>query len=351
LVSVIDWNVTLRGFVEGFLPSLALVIFMLILVPILTFLTNHQVQFFQVEIFIKKGFITKSATSQSVMAKYFTFQIINVFLTMLLANSLFTLFSEIEHYFSNLGDLVRVLATTIPPQATFFMNYVLISTITVYTLSLWRPADAIIYYIKKRFFVRTQRELDQLHELEEFPYPVAYGNTLLIFIIVLTYSSIAPLILPFGALYCVLAYSTTRYNLIYVYKSSYESGGSIFPSIINRICFGVLLYQVTLGGVFSLNLYPIGATICFALVPCTLLFWYRLMSHHKKYSLYCPLELCAKPEPPPDRRYSVETKSEIYQSCVQLYTHPAMKPLRVGFVEKILDDVEYDSESDRLVTN
>lgn len=44
LVSVIDWNVTLRGFVEGFLPSLALVIFMLLLVPILTLVTKRQVK-------------------------------------------------------------------------------------------------------------------------------------------------------------------------------------------------------------------------------------------------------------------------------------------------------------------
>lgn len=294
-----------------------------------------------------------SEVLQSVMAKYFTFQVINVFLTMLLASSVFTLLSEIEHYISDLGALVRVLATSIPPQANFFMNYVLISTITVYTLSLWRPLDAIIYYIKKRFFVKTQRELDHLHQLEEFTYPVAYGNTLLIFIIVLTYSSIAPLILPFGALYCALAYATTRYNLIYVYKSSYESGGKIFPSIINRICFGVVLYQVTLGGVFSINLYPIGASISFFLVLVTLLFWYRLMSHYKKYSLYCPLELCALPQPVPDKRVSVESKSEIFQSCVQLFTHPAMKPLRVGYVEKILDEVEEDSsrDSDRLVTN
>ena len=259
----------------------------------------------------------------SVMRKYFAFLTINSFLTMLVAGSLLSLVSEFKHYISNPGDLVQMLATSIPPQANFFINYVMISSFTVHTMSLWRPVDVVIYWIKRKYFAKTSRERKELNKPLEYPFNVYYAQTLLIFLIVISYSTISPLILPFGLAYFMLAYLSTRYNLIYVYQQTYEGGGLLFPSVINRLCFCVALYQVTLAGVFSLNLYPIAAAVVSAMVIVTGIFWYYLKYHFLLQATYLPLNVCIAQSSIQDLHESNEILSNEKE-----YLHKAMEPIR-----------------------
>jgi hypothetical protein len=53
----------------------------------------------------------------------------------------------------------------------------------------------------------------------------------MIFIIGLTYSVIAPLVLPFVVAFFGFGYLVMKYQLMYVYIPQYESGGRFWPKV------------------------------------------------------------------------------------------------------------------------
>lgn len=87
------------------------------------------------------------------------------------------------------------------------------------------------------------------------------------------YSTLNPLITPFGCIYYGLAYITGRYNIVYVYTPDRQGEGAMFPSIFTRLVWSLIVYQVTLAGVLGLALFPAAASIA-VLVVVSLVFWW-----------------------------------------------------------------------------
>ena len=50
LVSVFNLNETVKGFIQGFLPSLALILFMILLIPIITAIVHIEVNFSEISL-------------------------------------------------------------------------------------------------------------------------------------------------------------------------------------------------------------------------------------------------------------------------------------------------------------
>jgi hypothetical protein len=107
---------------------------------------------------------------------------------------------------------------------------------------------------------------------------VNYGTVapaiLVIFVIVLSYAMVAPLILPFGAAYFAIGYvvwknqvrgiadatsmrpapPTRAYaQLLYVYIPQYESGGRLWPKLFKYMLTGLFIAQLTIVGVLGLK--------------------------------------------------------------------------------------------------
>ncbi len=80
-----------------------------------------------------------------------------------------------------------------------------------------------------------------------------YSRNLLILVIVLSYSTIAPVILPFGAAYFFFAYFVWKHQLVYVLTSEYDSRGRIWPKIFRFCCISLFVAQLTVLGVISLK--------------------------------------------------------------------------------------------------
>jgi hypothetical protein len=67
-------------------------------------------------------------------------------------------------------------------------------------------------------------------------YLSSVSSSLLIFLLGMTYSTIAPLILPFVFIYFVYGYFVYKYNLVFVRAPRFESGGLFFPLVFARLC-------------------------------------------------------------------------------------------------------------------
>lgn len=229
---------TLKTVLEAYLPQLALIIFLAILPKLLMFLSKLE------------GIPTESHAARATSGKYFYFTVLNVFIGVALAGTLFDTFKRIQ---DKPKDIVPVLAESLPGRATFFLTFVALKFFVGYGLELSRLVPLIIYHLKKKFLCKTEAELKEAWAPGDLGYATRIPADMLIATIVFCYSCIAPLIIPFGALYFGLGWLVLRNQALKVYVPRYESYGRMWPHINNRILASMVLYQVTMYGYFGVQ--------------------------------------------------------------------------------------------------
>lgn len=248
--------ITLKTVLEAYLPQLALIIFLAMLPKLLMFLSKLE------------GIPTESHAARAASGKYFYFTVLNVFIGVTLSGTLFDTFKRIQ---KKPDDIVPVLAESLPGRATFFLTFVALKFFVGYGLELSRLVPLIIYNLKKKFLCKTEAELKEAWAPGDLGYATRIPADMLIVTIVLCYSCIAPLIIPFGALYFGLGWLVLRNQALKVYVPRYESYGRMWPHINNRILASMVLYQVTMFGYFGVQQF-IYAPLLIPLPILTVLF-------------------------------------------------------------------------------
>lgn len=82
----------------------------------------------------------------------------------------------------------------------------------------------------------------------------------------LIYSTIQPIILPFIVIYFGLFYLAFRYQFLYVYRQPFDSGGLIYPRIIDQIYVALIIYEIVMMGLFVLQKAAGQAAIMFVVL-------------------------------------------------------------------------------------
>ncbi|XP_028759191.1 CSC1-like protein ERD4 [Neltuma alba] len=228
----------LKTVLEAYLPQIALLVFLAILPKLLLFLSKLE------------GIPTESHAVRAASGKYFYFTVLNVFIGVTVGGTLFNTFKTIQ---KNPNQIVSLLANKLPGNATFFLTFVALKFFVGYGLELSRIVPLIIYHLKRKFLCKTEAELKEAW----FPGDLGYGTRvpgdMLIVTIILCYSVIAPLIIPFGVLYFGLGWLILRNQALKVYVPSYESYGRMWPHINNRVLASLILFQVTMVGYFGVQ--------------------------------------------------------------------------------------------------
>ena len=104
LSSVSKFGPILVGFLQGFLPSLLLVIFIAIVPSIFRLMANYQ------------GLYSHSDVAASVARNYFWFQVINVFFISILSTSIFGLVGQITDIVNSPTMIFSLLGSSLPKQ-------------------------------------------------------------------------------------------------------------------------------------------------------------------------------------------------------------------------------------------
>lgn len=99
----------IKTVLEAYLPQLALIIFLALLPKFLLFLSKAE------------GIPSESHVVRAASGKYFYFTVLNVFIGVTLGGTLFTSFKSIEN---DPNSIFRVLAKSLPQNATFFLTFV-----------------------------------------------------------------------------------------------------------------------------------------------------------------------------------------------------------------------------------
>ncbi|XP_068320654.1 CSC1-like protein ERD4 isoform X1 [Pyrus communis] len=228
----------IRTVLEAYLPQIALIVFLAMLPKFLLFLSKAE------------GIPSQSHAIRAASGKYFYFTIFNVFLGVTVGGTLFSTFKTIE---KDPNSLVDLLATSLPANATYFLTFVALKFFVGYGLELSRLVPLIIFHIKRKYLCKTEAEVKAAWLPSDLGYGTRVPSDLLIITIVLCYSVIAPLILPFGVLYFGLGWLILRNQALKVYIPAYESYGRMWPHMQIRIIASLILYQVTMFGYFGVK--------------------------------------------------------------------------------------------------
>eukprot|EP01119_Soliformovum_irregulare_P011086 TRINITY_DN2753_c1_g1_i4.p1 TRINITY_DN2753_c1_g1~~TRINITY_DN2753_c1_g1_i4.p1 ORF type:complete len:836 (+),score=166.87 TRINITY_DN2753_c1_g1_i4:320-2509(+) len=275
------WGKFAIGIVTGVLPSLILII----LVSVLPLILRLIVQKFE-------GNYTKAEDEASAMTKFFVFLMVNVFFVTLVVGSFFGLLGQLESFISHPEQIIGLLANSLPQQANFFINYVMVSSFVSYGMLLTRIVDILLRIVKKFFLAKSKRDFREVDAPSaDFVMPVV-SKEILIFVIVTTYSTIAPLIIPFGLVFFCIAFITVKYNQLYVLDYPWEGGGMIWPRIFNRMIVGLIIYQLTLTGVFGIFLFPAGVIVSVICILGTASFAYWVHLHLDARFLHGAMDDC-----------------------------------------------------------
>lgn len=227
-----------RTVLEAYLPQIALIVFLALLPTFLLFLSKAE------------GIPSESHAVRAASGKYFYFSVLNVFIGVTIGGTLFDSLKEIQE---KPNSIVQKLASSLPGNATFFLTFVALKFFVGYGLELSRIVPLIIFHIKRKYLCKTERDVKEAWLPGTLSYATKVPTDLLILTIVICYSVIAPLIIPFGAIYFGLGWLVFRNQILKVYVPKYESYGKMWPHMHVRILGALILFQITMVGYFSIK--------------------------------------------------------------------------------------------------
>ncbi|CAM6120738.1 unnamed protein product [Calypogeia fissa] len=237
-------NSHVKSILEGFLPGLALKIFVALLPMILMAMSKFE------------GHLSRSALDQVSAAKFYYFLLVGILLATIITGSLAGQLKVILES-KSVTDILTILGNTVPMKATYFITYLMVDGWSGMSLEIIRLIPLIIYHIKNLVLVRTPKDRDRA---------MAPGNLLLdqsiprlefYFLVGIVYSVMTPLIVPFIITFFSFGYLVYRNQVINVYDPDYDSAAAFWPHVHSRIIVGLILEQLTLIGVFTIK-GPIG---------------------------------------------------------------------------------------------
>ncbi|PHT89890.1 CSC1-like protein ERD4 [Capsicum annuum] len=265
----------IKTVLEAYLPQLALIIFLALLPKFLLFLSKAE------------GIPSESHVVRAASGKYFYFTVLNVFIGVTLGGTLFTSFKSIEN---DPNSIFRVLAKSLPQNATFFLTFVALKFFVGYGLELSRIVPLIIFHLKKKYLCKTEAEIKEAWAPGDLGYATRFPSDMLIMTIVLCYSVIAPIIIPFGAVYFGLGWLLLRNQTLKVYVPSFESYGRMWPHIHTRMLATLILFQATMLGYFGVKEFK-PTPVLFPLPIFSLIFGFICQKKFRRFFVSPALEV------------------------------------------------------------
>jgi len=193
-----------------------------------------------------EGLKLESEVQNSIMTRYFYYQLANVFVSVY-AGSIVTALHQI---LDSPSSILSILGTTIPSFSVYFANLVIVKTFTAIPLEMLRVWPLVQILGLKLFLDKKKCTWRELRTGAFADPPLLYGSIypslMMVLMIVVTYACISPLLTPLAVGYYALAYLMYKYQLLYVYVNDYQSGGFMWYAVFTRSMVALICGVVTL---------------------------------------------------------------------------------------------------------
>ncbi|CAH9089292.1 unnamed protein product [Cuscuta europaea] len=226
-----------KSFIQGFLPGIALKIFLIFLPSILMLMSKFE------------GFISISSLERRSATRYYIFQFINVFLGSIITGTAFQQLNNFIHQSAN--EIPKTVGASIPMKATFFITYIMVDGWAGVAGEILRLKPLIIYHLKNFLLVKTEKDREEAMDPGSLGFNTGEPQIQLYFLLGLVYAVVSPILLPFIIVFFSLAYVVYRHQIINVYNQEYESAAAFWPGVHGRIVTALIVSQLLLMGLLS----------------------------------------------------------------------------------------------------
>jgi hypothetical protein len=264
----------------------ALVMIMNFLPPILTALG------------ILEGCISFSSNQFKSFDRYFTFQIINVFLVTAIAGSVIDCIKEI---YLDPASTFKLLGNSLPKMGAYFTNYMFMKAFIGLGMEIMRVPALFSATLKTLFTANTTPRDKKMTPLFGgvramsnpgwFPFAKIYAQDIMLVVVCATFACIAPLALIPGLLYFLNASYIYKHQMLYVYEPTFETGGKWWPKVARCIVVALLFAQCTMVGMMILKETFTEIYFLAIIVAVTTFYYYRVYSIYEPLAAQLPLDM------------------------------------------------------------
>lgn len=330
LEGVADLSPLITGFVESWMPTVVLSIFLSFVPSIFEF-------------FVSISRLTSLAEQARIVRDwYFVFVVFSNFLFIAFAGSLLT---ELSRILEKPTETVAILARNIPKQAAFMMNFILLAALTEAPLELLQITRVVTRWFRLKFISKTKRQRDESNTGDmEMDYVGFYSMSQLVGLLGLVYCTIQPFIIFCCIAYFGVTYVVFKYNLGFSFYNEYDDGGRMYGGALYAVWVGVFSHLLTMVGVFGLNKSSAqSALIIIPTVGAVLFLLHCRKSFDRVVEHGSALET-------QDRIEQLEglVEDEIDQELAETYEHPGFENLPDYNDIENLNGLESESEEDVL---
>ncbi|TPX43316.1 hypothetical protein SeMB42_g04777 [Synchytrium endobioticum] len=231
-----------------------------------------------------EGVVSKVDVTISVADRFFALLILNVFLIITLTGGALQSYSSI---INNPISIIDTLAERVPATSTFFTSYVLLRGFLGGGLELIQAFTLIQKWIIPKFMQETPRTLDDRRRTHVPDMDMLIPFTTLVFDLGVIFSTVAP-IMPLATLaYFCVTNLIFRNNFLTIYKS-HDTGGLLFPHAVRHAYAGVILFQLTVLGIFALK-QAFYQTIIMVVLLVASIVWIIEHQRYARLMKYLPL--------------------------------------------------------------
>ncbi|PKI70592.1 CSC1-like protein At4g02900 [Punica granatum] len=228
---------TVKSVIQGFLPGIALKIFLIILPSILMLMSKIE------------GYASLSSLERRSAAKYHLFVLVNVFLGSIITG---TAFQQLKSFLNQAPtEIPKTVGVSIPMKATFFITYIMVDGWAGIAAEILRLVPLIIFHLKNTFLVKTEKDREQAMDPGCLDFATSEPRIQLYFLLGFVYCVVTPILLPFIVVFFAFALMVFRHQIINVYNQKYESGATFWPDVHRRLIIGMVISQLLLMGLLS----------------------------------------------------------------------------------------------------
>ncbi|KAL8142733.1 hypothetical protein V2J09_015765 [Rumex salicifolius] len=226
-----------KSVIQGFLPGIALKIFLILLPTILMIMSKFE------------GLISLSSLQRRCATRYYIFLFVNVFLGSIITGTAFQQLNDFLNQSAN--EIPKTIGVSIPMKATFFMTYIMVDGWAGIAGEILRLKPLVLYHLKNFFLVKTDKDKEEAMDPGSLELGSGEPQIQLYFLLGLVYAVVTPALLPFILIFFGLAYVVYRHQIINVYNQEYESAGSFWPDVHGRVISALIVSQMLLMGLLS----------------------------------------------------------------------------------------------------
>ncbi|XP_014509078.1 calcium permeable stress-gated cation channel 1 [Vigna radiata var. radiata] len=227
----------IKSFIQGFLPGIALKLFLIFLPTILMIMSKFE------------GFGSISSLERRSASRYYIFNLVNIFLGNILTGTAFEQLDSFIHQPAN--EYPVTIGTAIPLKASFFITYIMVDGWAGIAAEVLMLKPLIIYHLKNFFLVKTEKDREEAMDPGSIGFNTGEPRIQLYFLLGLVYAAVTPTVLPFIIVFFGLAYVVFRHQIINVYNQEYESGAAFWPDVHFRVIIALIVSQVVLMGLLT----------------------------------------------------------------------------------------------------